>query len=530
MGSSSVPAWLLALSGVLGASSASAQEPPKFQSESLPVPFPAGAPATQPQGGLRLGDFDGDQRIDAAHVSGSTPLVHWAVTSFENTASIEAGAAYLSQDVAVHAGSPDRLVTAGSFGVALWAWDGAGFVEEPVSGVPARRVLSGDVDGDGQSELIALRADEVTVDVYHAGSKGWNAETSFLLPAAAIDLLLLDWNAGGGLEIAGVTPTATPVHAGDGAWIETLTNTGTARGAARVRRAVDGGGDHLALLYEFPLLGLPDYQFLSVFSEGGASDAPLYLADMQVRDLQGIEAVAPGSDDLLLVSASDPTPLLLFASPTPGPAFDLLSSYAFPPLADGSSEVPLGLAVDDLDNDGELDVLALRAGLEALYLGRNDSVDHWEQVPFVSGCLDIAYDPQSAYLVSLDVEYAVPSASAMRLTGHLWYAADLGEPVLIDSIDVTLNGGAPFLASSSTSFVQDAHASHHEVIFALRSFDASDVALPEIVLSWVDGAQPCTASATTAGGPKPGPGGNKTEGVDPRPRAALSGDGPPPSP
>jgi hypothetical protein len=313
-----------------------------------------------PASGTAVGDFDGDGLADAAFLRG-TNLVYAHAMAFDG--SLVETAHHAHDLVLVRGASPgqDRFATVGPEGLVLWRFDptpAGGLVPTVVDSLAwrdARRVRAGDLDLDGDRDLVALDAAGTALLTMLASGTG-------LVPGPTVAL------AHEAHAIA-VTPAPLPRVAAAGAeGIELVDPTGLAspQALAALPGAVhdviglaDGGPTtRLAAL----VATTASAQLVVVLGEAGVDSSAFLAPGIDAVSLVALDHDGDGSLDLA-VNARGVGDVGVFLSRAPAtPRFDPQATGGFVTLvaADGLSqpdpEREARLAAFDLDGDGDLDL------------------------------------------------------------------------------------------------------------------------------------------------------------------------------
>jgi len=414
---------------------AAAQATHPFEGVQHTHPWPQGAGASGPYTRGAAADLDGDLVRDVTILDGGQPVAflgidEWlAPTNLPLTANDVDALACASPD------GRDALVVVNATGVQMcWLSEATHTFSMSTLAAGAfagsELVRSGDLDGDGATDILALGADGLTFrPLFGQSGGGFAAGTTFTALDTVRDVVLLRWDGDLPLEVAVLSDSGVEVYDLDGSVLSVFTSV-LPGGCLCLLRQVGQSQDRLAWITEY---APPASQWLMVLSPAGSSD---------VIDLGALDAVAAvngdydlDGDDDVLISHRYSHDLLWFEnrrSPSNplGPTFTTDGMRTFqvgPPSTEAPDNEAWPVAVD-LDRDGDLDVaFAVELTAELRVLRGEPVVEDEQRAGVVSGEYSLpAGAPQGTLTLLLSQPAAMPSG-ATHLEVDLWRQADLGE-------------------------------------------------------------------------------------------------------
>ncbi len=268
----------------------------------------------------------------------------------------------------------------------LWIYFGNGDgtaqlpVIVPLQGSAPLQVVAADLRGTGILDLIVAEADSQTVGVLLGNGDGtFQPEVTYYVPAPPLSLAAADFNRDGRIDIAvGMAgdPTTGP--------IATLLGDGTGKFGPPLTRVSDQGGVSFALTMVIAKdLDGDGYPDLVAMDQGGLSGAHSYLnrgdgtfkhADFFFQSVSNpavtdtVTSIALGDmdeDGCVDAVAGDTLGIIRFFKGNCDGTFAVFGGS----IGTGAGDVPVSIALADMDGDGHLDVVAAGAyiGLDPLY-------------------------------------------------------------------------------------------------------------------------------------------------------------------
>lgn len=220
--------------------------------------------------------------------------------------------------------------------------------------VGARVVRVGDVNADGLLDYVGIGSDQKKLLVRLGVATGSPTTTSVTLPSSTGEIVLLDWNGGGALELALLTYAGVELRQFDGSVLWTSANTGP-RGDAITRMRPNGAElDSLAWVRK---KGSTGTQELLVFEYDGSTSTPLVRTTDLTDAWAGTSVFGIASADVrgnatevgggVEPTTDDDLDLVTFDQSNFGPRFFLNTSPASIPggnyfSADASERIGLG--------------------------------------------------------------------------------------------------------------------------------------------------------------------------------------------
>jgi hypothetical protein len=315
---------------------------------------------------------------------------------------------------------------------------GSGTLSTSASGLSAwsgaLRVRAANLDGSGRSDLVGVASDGQTLllAASASGELAFSSLGSFVALGTVLDLVPLQWTAGGAQELAVLTSAGVFVHSTSGALLASYASALPGGTIARIAQS-GTSTDRIAWTTAYSTtLG----QSLYTLSPGGI-DGELELDPFDVVSSQGADFDGDGDDDLMyshrfsyqLVYVEN----LRSAQNPYAESFTLdATTVIYEVGPDGSAPENVAWpAVADYDLDGDLDlVFACERGQQVRYV-RGDRIDHGARQPrFVSATYASAGG-------SLSVQLAAPAtapAPGASLVVDVWRQATLADPLEQDGI------------------------------------------------------------------------------------------------
>ena len=252
-------------------------------------------------------------------------------------------------------GSKDRLAITTATGLSVLDHDGSGFIETVIdTGVFAgsTSVCSGDLTGDGTTDLIAVAADGVTVKLaIGLSGGGFIAGPTVAIGAAPIhQLRAIEWDGEPRAEIAIATASTVEV------WndVALAFSAPTTSADSHIAALTDSSPNRL--VWTAPGIG---GEVLSVHDPVAGTTDVLALTGVDAAGLSAGDADDDGLDDVVIPRASTSEILVLrgHSGPDAPFGFDPEDYQTIAVEVDGDTSLTLTCAavVDDLDRDGALD-------------------------------------------------------------------------------------------------------------------------------------------------------------------------------
>ncbi|MCG8458750.1 MAG: VCBS repeat-containing protein, partial [Holophagales bacterium] len=322
--------------------------------------------------------------------------------------------------------------------------------------VGATAVALGDVDGDGSGELVAAATTEAAITVYARDSgldpdpSAWTHLADVSTSAAGVRALSLgDVDRDGDLDVvAALDGTTDALHlfrntAGTGLAWSVAGTLGAVDGPRQLLLAdLDGDGDLDALASE------GDGDAFAWFENDGSSGpwAKTVVVDgLLVHDGAHGLAVADvdrdGDLDVLATAENDAEVLYLANTLGDGSTWSLTT-------IDTSVVGPRGLAAGDLDGDGDTDVVVADAGGGDLRVFADSSGDGTTWVPLADPATNTAVGAESVELADLDGDGDLDIVAAEGGNDSAnWYENTSGDGTTWASHSaISTAGGAEYLA------------------------------------------------------------------------------------
>ncbi len=310
------------------------------------------------------GDLDGDAVPDVVVLDGTQPVILFAVDEWVS----QVPSSVVANDLAVVRGiapvAVDDIAVVGPAGLTRLWFDATSeqFVSvlaDATAWVGAKVVVAGDVDGDGDDDLVGIGADGTTILRKQNNVTGLISLPSFVTSAQASDLVLLQWDLDLPLEIAVLNANGVEILDDTGAPATSWTHPLAGGAITRLKQAGQAR-DRLAWI---TVWAPPAQQLLMVLAQGGATD----IVDLGALDTIAIENGdydLDGDDDLLISHRVSHELVWLENERSPtspsGPSFtanpDGTKLFRVGPPA---TQAPMNDArplLADLDLDGDLDV------------------------------------------------------------------------------------------------------------------------------------------------------------------------------
>ncbi len=423
---------LAALGLVLLAPYLPAQEVHEFGGTHVTTPWPAGIGASGPFGRCVSARLTPDAIPDAVVLDGLEPVV--LIDADPRFAPFELPLAALDLDRVRGAGpgGRDALAVVDAGGLRLVRFDPPSwsFVVDPIAAgawAGARKVRAADLNGDGLDDLLGVAADGSTLlQLLAQGSpatfqSGGSAATAFEVR----QMCTLQWNADPGLEVAVLSNWGIQVLEPEGTLLAQWPAVMPGGTMARLRQAGQAT-DRLAWITAW---APPAQQWLMTLAPGGAVNDLLDLGALDAFAAVGGDYDLDGDDDLL-VSHHFSNELIWFenqrGSSNPlGPSFALLQQqmtlFRVGPPGAGATLNQAWPVVDDLDSDGDLDLLYAAETSMTLELLRGEEVAEQAFVPSpTSGTWQVTSPSAPGHLI---LSFAAPPTlhpQATHLEVDVW--------------------------------------------------------------------------------------------------------------
>jgi hypothetical protein len=406
-----------------------------------------GALASAQFGELVVGEFTGDDQLDAFVLNGGSPML--LVSPETLLTSLLVSETVL--DLALLEGgdnAADSIVTVGTTGLRQHTWNPLSQTFTSVTlqagiwrGMSAVEV--GDLDGNGKPDFVGVSAAgsvHATV-LFNLGNGAY--EVGRLSALAQIDdAVTLDWTGDGDDEVALLTAWGMEVYEGNGPPVsltpwggELLAASFVEPGSTRESLAVVAGTDEGAAQY-LVVAGAEGV-------EGPYALGPLGVVSMATGDLDG------DTDEELVLGVTSAASVLVLDNLTVGgqKTFDPSTAMTETEVGDQSRDPAwngAGVGVGDYDFDGDLDLMLPVQGNatgatqvpgeipSTVVVLRNDAVDESVLVPPVLGS-EHYYEDGEALDISVELDeptQLLPLAAGETLAIEiaLWHTPKLGAP------------------------------------------------------------------------------------------------------
>ena len=243
--------------------------------------------------------------------------------------------------------------------------------------VDAQLVRAGDLDGDGDADLIGVGVDRRTVlTLYNDGANGWLSGASFQVQSDRVvrDLAVIGWTGATPREIAVCSTWGTEIFDPSGVrlWWRRSYQTDNLIAVVREVGGPSPSLERIAMVYR--TLNGAKQTVAIADAAGDEDDVTLHVAGAAQLDVVGVAAGdvdGDGDDDLLLAHRSDHDLRLLYnlRGAQSGGSFATEPSFAYAPGTIGVTDaVTIGVpgvamienqavpVLDDLDGDGMADL------------------------------------------------------------------------------------------------------------------------------------------------------------------------------
>ena len=246
-----------------------------------------------------------------------------------------------------------------------------------------------------------------------------------------------------------------------------------------------------------------------------------------------------GNDELVAASA-DSCDYLGFAGrdPTPGPAYDLADAFTLrdPQGQNPCVDQPTIPRFADLDNDGDLDLLGAYTETGGLFAAISDRFDAGALAPMAASCV-LIQDLGGSFLMHLSYGGLPPGAKVVEVVAYAACApgqegggpvGSAPSPVAIADGEGAVMGGE--WADVTLLVPAPPPGTACEYFLVSRTLDDLDVPGPDSLFGYLPGASTCSMASSSGGDDPPPMKGDKTEGIDPRPRVEFGATEVPPGP
>ncbi len=328
------------------------------EADAQTLAWPATIPALA-KGRMIAGDVTGDLLPDALLLNGGKPVLVYGPAIYRSVFELDPGQVVVN-DIAYL--PPDETEVRGAFVAVgpqgawiLSTYDGGSFEATPVPAASwegATRVLVGDVDGDGASDLVGL-SETGALLVLEDLRGGAPVETEIEMPAPVFDLAPLAWNGAGPEAIALLRADGFFVVDGDGDVLDSIPGP-VLGGIVSPLSEAGAPGDRCALVF-----AAGGAQFLLVVDALGF-EPPIELGPLGVYAVAAGDVDGDGNDDLVLVHGTSHETAVLHNASASGPATFVASQVEIVDLAPGVTPPPTASAwpaLCDFSLDGDLDLL-----------------------------------------------------------------------------------------------------------------------------------------------------------------------------
>lgn len=253
----------------------------------------------------------------------------------------------------------------------------------------ALALRAGDLDGDGDVDLVGLAADGATLMAAHWDGAGFvhqgPGQFSATISGSFIDMTLLDSHDDLSDDVVVLTSSALYALDGTGARLLPPVTVPSTRASLVALERTAGPEEHLAWLRE-NVNGTWTLHVVDVATLGLVGS--LDVSSILPRQMTGGDYFGTGRTDLVVSNRGGDVVRVLRQSAAGG--FSLAPSelreivISNPPV--GVTQAPSALV--DLDNDGDLDVAYAVAENSSVYIGRNDLLDHTAASPAILASLE----------------------------------------------------------------------------------------------------------------------------------------------
>ncbi len=273
-------------------------------------------------------------------------------------------------------GGRDEILATTELGLRAWSRVGGQFTERSIGDddlwAKVTRLLAVDLDGVNGPDLVGMDETGVKAWVALATPSGYGPELSFLIPEEAFAVVACDFSGDGERQLAFSCPSTLRVYGYDG--------------STRFVQSAPGS----SILTVIHQAAGPAERVAWIVHEGGG-DGDLYLFDAMLLagpfpiDVAGAVGIAggdldgDGTDELVVTHTADPSLKILQGLEEPsGPTGTQTVVIGPPGLGSLHEAWPV---VEDLDNDGDMDITVPVQADEMIFVLLNGLVDHRAKAP-----------------------------------------------------------------------------------------------------------------------------------------------------
>lgn len=447
------------------------------------------------------GDFDGDGRLDVAHLTGDRVILIYAPSVYQASMLLDStGDTDIKDACVVQGADKDEIITIGTDGALSWHLGNDGqFTSLPLSAHPGRAVAM----VDSTLAILTLNGASLILIDPSTGS-----ETFEVLQATGISLLPLQWSLDPAKELAVMTDSGIKIFNMNGDALASF-DSGTPADLTALR---DSGSilDTLAWI-DSNSLGSPGgvNQVLHLVSSLSLQ-TEISLGNTNVLGINSGDLDGDGRSDLLLAVVDDCAVDILWGLDPSifGARFDPLTSLRLksqqePRSCPGSSIAVRPLCAD-FDRDGTLDVVRPVSHDHGLLIARNTlnpDVSAYSPSP----CVEVIPGRGStSVILSVDETHDPGDEVDVLIFVRMDDGSVLADPYLWFSLTEQISS-----LNAQVQFSLDSSGVHHEYYIVTRRIPSSGISTPDAIHVYRPG-EPTSCPPTTTFG-------RYVEGLNPLP-------------